>query len=556
ASSVPTAVPSSMPAPTLAPTVNSTPSSAPSAVIGPGSQTPTPGPYEQPPAGLSPTSASLDQVLALFKQGMGTAVKPVQTRREVDQINAYGLTGIYTEADAGNDFIETTQLGPTVTESGESNGQKWAMNENGLVRLISGVHQEDVVTEQAVSDVVLGHPSDAVRLVGQVESPVAAYVIEVHPQGGRHEWYFIERATGRLVRIEQAEIDERAVTTFDDFRTTDGLIEAWHGHRSGVFPKNDVDWRITSLQFNGQVSPQELAIPRSRSDMVFPAAASSVRLPARFDDSDIIVRVVINGRGLDFELDSGASSIVVDRDVVRQLGLQTFGESTQSVAGTFDQSSAIVPEMHIGDLTMRNVVVDSLPFNYQEDESTRVVGLLGYDFLASIVAKVDYEHETVDAFDPASFAQPSGQLFQLPMALDDSVPMVGAAVGGGVGKAFAVDTGSPFVIVFPAFASAHQAEFQDVKIQEGREEIVPIIEASGVGGAIDLIPTTVSVFHFGAVGFEKFLVFQVLAAPSFEGEDTDGLVGYEFLQYFTVFFDYRDGLLLLQPNSLLTNPNG
>ena len=36
---------------------------------------------------------------------------------------------------------------------------------------------------------------------------------------------------------------------------------------------------------------------------------------------------------------------------------------------------------------------------------------------------------------------------------------------------------------------------------------------------------------------------------AFEGQDTDGLIGYDFLKFFTVYFDYRDSEIYLQPNA-------
>jgi hypothetical protein len=132
------------------------------------------------------------------------------------------------------------------------------------------------------------------------------------------------------------------------------------------------------------------------------------------------------------------------------------------------------------------------------------------------------------------------------------VPMVDASIGGAVGHYFAVDTGSPWVAVFSAFIDAHPDQLESNVTGKAQKQNLFVIVASGVGGQLGLVPTQVDDFHFGGVDFQRFTVMQVIAAPSFEGEDTDGLIGYEFLQYFTVYFDYNDQLLILQPNSLLT----
>jgi hypothetical protein len=514
--------------------------------------TPSPGPYEKPPPGIKPVTTTLADVLALFRSGLGKPTQKIVAQREAGTISDSGLSGTYGYIAHGDDHVESRQLGPMLTRAGDFDGQEWEMNENGYVRLISGVHQSDEASEAAVTQSLTGGSTQYLKLLGEVDTPVSAYVIDVNPRGGRHQWYFIERTTGRLVRVESASVDARLVETFDDFRTTGGVVTAWHWHESDGEATNDTDEHTTSLQYNVPVDSRELSIPTSAPSIVsFPQGMTSVRLPARMDGDKIIVRVTINGRGLDFALDSGSDAIVIDRDVVQQLGLATFGKRTASVAGTFEASNAVVPTMQIGDLTLHNAVVQSLPFYSYPGDYTKIVGLLGYDFLAGIVAKVNYQNGTVDAIDPNAFVHPSGDTFEISAALDDEVPMVQAVVGNGIGDYFAVDTGSPFVMIFSAFADAHPDDLQILTFGSKRSQYLFLIETQGVGGDVFLLPTVTKVFHFGGVAFNKFLVMQVLAAPSFQGEDTDGLIGYEFLQYFTVYFDYNESLLILQPNSLL-----
>jgi predicted aspartyl protease len=286
--------------------------------------------------------------------------------------------------------------------------------------------------------------------------------------------------------------------------------------------------------------------------MHFPTGVTDVRLPARFDDGGvIIVRLTINGRGLDFQLDSGAAGIVLDADVAQQLGLPTFGQLTAATAGTYKASQTIVPQVQIGDLTMNDVAIDCLPFNAQPDRHTRIVGLLGYDFFAGAVVKVDYEHQTVDAYDPAAFPALKGEFFEMPIELDDRQPMVTARLGDAEGGTFIVDTGAFGVLVFPPFVDAHRQDLSYEVFGFGSFTFMPLIFSSGVGGQVGLRPMIASAFHFADVGFDDFEVYEAVAKSDFVGEDNDGLIGYEFLRYFNVYFDYKDSMLLFQPNGLL-----
>jgi hypothetical protein len=351
------------------------------------SPTPTTNPIDQPPPGITPTKITKTQVLQRYRASIGSRSVKTQTRIETDAVTAYGLTGTYKEVESGDDYVESQSLGPVLVSNGKFHGQRWRYDENGYTRIVSGVNQENLISSRTVQQSILGESTKFVTLIGQVQSPLQAYVVEVHPPGGRHEWLFFDKATGQLDREELAMVDRRVVLTYDDFRATNGLQSPWHQHRSDGYAANEMDYRVTSLEYGTAIKSSDLAIPMSKAKVEFPTVAQSVRLPARFSFGDIIIRVTIAGRGLDFALDSGAGSIVIDRDVAKSLGLQTYGESTLSVAGTFEQSTAIVPAMHIGDLTMHDVFVHSLPFHYQRDQKTKIVGLLGYDFLAGIVAK-------------------------------------------------------------------------------------------------------------------------------------------------------------------------
>ena len=506
-------------------------------------------PADEAPPGIVPTKTTLAQVLAAYEASRGKTVDSVKTAREADTLSAYGESGTYTEIDSGDDYIETTQIGPTSTSSGRVHGQRWARNENGYTRLMSGTHEEDERSDQALEDALHGKSSGSVRVLGQVATPIAATVVEVNPQAGRHEWLFFETSTGRLVRREESRLGHRRVWTFDDFRTTDGVTEPWHQHLYDGYPGNDIDVRTEHLAYDGPVSPSELAMPATTSPLHFPQGVTDVRLPARIENGAIIVRLWIGGRGLDFQLDSGSSGIALDPSVARQLGLTTFGERSRTIAGTFEASSAIVPQIRIGSLSLDDVKIDCLPFDYEMDRQTRVVGLLGYDFFAGAVVKIDYDAGTVDAYDPASFSPPGAGAYRVPMNLDDAVPTVKATLGGSDADDFIVDSGSVFVVVFQAFSKAHSADLPPVSYTIADKTYFPLVTAQGVGGLFSLQPVTIKRFVVGDV-FDDFQAYDVAqSAQEFQGEDDDGLLGYQFLRYFNVFFDYKDSVMILQPNA-------
>jgi hypothetical protein len=72
--------------------------------------------------------------------------------------------------------------------------------------------------------------------------------------------------------------------------------------------------------------------------------------------------------------------------------------------------------------------------------------------------------------------------------------------------------------------------------------------SEGVGGETRLKPTQVGVFQIGGVRFEDWMVYTMPDNQVQQAEDFDGLIGYDFLRYFTVVFDYADSMIYLEPN--------
>jgi hypothetical protein len=505
---------------------------------------------EEPPPGLRQTGATLTQVLERYDQAAGKALH--ETRAEQWSVAERGLTGTYAETDSGDDYCATLTLGPFVTMSGRRHGQSWRQDENGLTILRQDIHQKTAVSEKALG-YALDHPQapgPGISLLGEATQPVDAYVVQIHPDGGRLVWLFFDAATGLIDRDESVIAERRIVTQYDDFRTTGGITEAWHHRVSDGRPANDEDWTLTTLRFDAPVTDAALAIPPDRRALVeFPAGATVVHLPARIVNGKVIVRLTVQGRGLDFLLDSGAGDIAFDADVAASLHLQPIGKATQEIAGQFDRSRAIVPLINVGQLVMRDVVVSTIPFQASPDVSTRVVGLLGFDFFKNAVVRVDYEHGTVDAYDPAGFSPPPSAV-TLPVALDDGVPLVSATVGEDRGDHFILDTGSAYTIIFSGFAADHPDAVADQGGGSADARVGMGVSARGVGGQIRLVPTELKVFRFAGTDFEYFKAYVTVAARALEREDEDGLIGVPTLQRFVVYFDYSRQRVALIRNGL------
>jgi hypothetical protein len=259
--------------------------------------------------------------------------------------------------------------------------------------------------------------------------------------------------------------------------------------------------------------------------------------------ADPVVRVTINGRKLDMLLESTENGMTLDDQVAKELGLTTYGPYEKDEKGHPYPTRSIIPSMDVGALHMTDVVVACRHLHSFESGGQKIVGSLGYDFLANAVVEIDYPHHSVKAFEPVQFLPPADSV-PTPVNIDDGIPFVSAQVGGSLGDYFLLDTTSPFTLIFPSFWQAHP---EDVKDQgRGRETNFRFFYSKDS----TLKATQLKALYFGGVRFDEWLAYEVTDPAFFEGVDSDGIIGCDFLQYFNVFFDYPQHLVYLEPNGV------
>src|SRR5579863_4418514 len=495
-----------------------------------------PGASDGPPVGISPVTIKLQTVLDDNDTANGGLQHRSVTDIESGTITAYGLTGTYRHVfvglHSGDDYSETESLGPFTTEEGQYGGQRWRQNENGITNVLqNAVRSDDVDARSYVAD--NENPKNEVTLLGEVTTPVDAYVVQDSPPGSVPFWTFYDKKTGLVDRIEVGFLNDRRIITFDDYRTADGIQEAWHTHMSGDNSGNDYDSRITSDKYGVPVTSADISIPQTRQGFVtFPAGVAQVDLPSdiAIDDvgygitfADPLVRVTINGRGLDMLLDSSNNGMSIDPAVAKQLGLATYGPYDKDDHGNWYPSRSIIGSLTIGSLQMKNVYVDLSPESRFETNGSKAVGSIGYDFLANAVVSIDYIKRTVTAYDPIQFVPPADSV-PTPTNIDDGIPFVSAQIGDSIGDNFVVDTTSPATTIYPDFWEAHP---DDVKDEGGGVSLNAEYFIDP-----DVKATQLRSLTFGGVRFDDFNAFEYKDLQAMEGVSVDGDIGYDFLKYF------------------------
>jgi hypothetical protein len=505
------------------------------------------------PPGIEPTTVSLSSVLAAYRRASGTVAPGRPDTRVLRWTIAIGgMTGTETALQSGSDERTDTILGPAHEAAGTLGGRGWSMNANGEVVMERGIHRGEQV-DDATFRAATG-PSSAIVLVGHMTEPFDAYVIKVDPTGGVLEYLYIDRATSLLDARAIHRHGHSDLVTYDDYRTTLGVTTAWHAQDSIDDGRQVEDYRLQDIALGVPVDPSQLAIPQSKSIVAFSAPRST--LPGRIIGDRIILPIKIGGRVVNLQLDSGAAGIALDRGVVEALGYTEYGRVIGETAGTYVESDAVIPSMTLGTLTMQNVHVRAIPFGDLANGDTPVAGLLGFDFIDSVVLHIDYVNGSVEAIDPQAFTPPPAAV-SIPIALDDEIPAISARIGPATGLRFLVDTGADRSILFPSFASAHADALVDHGLGAEMEASFPFLsDFEGVGGEVSYRPIELGPLTVAPWTYEKWLFFLTQDASKFELDDYDGILGQDLLRYYDLYLDYPHSRILLVPNSRYTDRFG
>nr|MDP9106711.1 retroviral-like aspartic protease family protein [Candidatus Eremiobacteraeota bacterium] len=334
-------------------------------------------------------------------------------------------------------------------------------------------------------------------------------------------------------------------TTYDDVRDDGGRVFAHRWHVDNTVAQTTSDSRVTEFA-PGDVADAELERPPSRRALVtFPDGVTSADLPADFAEH-VYVAVRIGETNVDFVLDTGASGIVVDANVARRIGLQLYGEHSHVVAGRATYARAAVPELHVGALTMRDVVVGVVPLGWTGRRGGRIGGLLGFDFLAQLGVTIDYERRRVTVVPSGAYAAPSApQTIALAARFGRGIPLVTASFDGAVAERIGLDTGaSGSFLLFDYFTRRNPSALP----QGPTTGFDGPGAQTGVGGPFSTSLVLAGTIELGTFALPAVLGARVTSERSY-AQDIDGVIGDNVLRWFTVGFDYAHERVYLTPNA-------
>ena len=472
-----------------------------------------------------------DALRAKIAVAAGTPLPASVTQRHE---TSAGLSGTQTIYRSGDDFREVDLEGSFHSEEGRLEKQSWYQNANGQTVL-----NEPPPGNEAAEG--------AVTTVKRVAKPVDAFLISTLTPSGIGTRDYVDPMTNHLIRREIVRPASTTTFSYDDFRTTNGYTSAWHWTRTDGRRANDGEFWVDAVTARA-VTAAELAIPDPRRALIeFPADEKSVELPVDLVNDQFVVHVTVNGRKLNFILDTGAAGIMIDDDIARSLGLKPLQTMTNGEnAGAIQESATIIPALDVGPLKMHDVVAFTITAMNQHLGGNRISGLLGFDFIAELALGLDYKNGRVTALSGARAHLTAGPgAYALDVRVGNGAPYTDVTINGALGEHFIIDTGASLALnVTDYFARLHPKALVD----EGGGGHERDMQFSGAGGDINVSPYQLADVALGKLHFKDFVAFRMTSRKQYGGV-FDGMIGSQVLRYFTVWLDYDHSQVILIENS-------
>jgi len=291
-----------------------------------------------------------------------------------------------------------------------------------------------------------------------------------------------------------------------------------------------------------------------------PAASSAARpMTIPIDvayDNHVFVKVCAGDLPLDFILDTGASMNFFDLHTAERLGLKLGNGFTGTGAGPGSIAGAQLEgaSVRFAGSSLTQSVSGALDFSRMSRGSgRRLGGMLGYEFIRRFVVAIDYVKRELRLYDARTFHY-EGPGTPIPLIFLDNQPHVMAEVrladGGTVKGRMVVDVGSGGALLLTKpFADENHL----------RERIGPTLHrrtGAGVGGPVTSDVGRVETLRVGRVEISRPVTALAGAeAGNFSGNDEwIGNIGGDILRRFTVFLDYANKRMILEPHAGTSEP--
>jgi predicted aspartyl protease len=285
-----------------------------------------------------------------------------------------------------------------------------------------------------------------------------------------------------------------------------------------------------------------------------PKVRSSYRIPFELTNNLVILQGSINGsKPLDFILDTGASTSVINDSRAKQLGLKLEGkEDAITQGGSIEASFIKGVSLSLSGVEFPKMTLAAIRLSGLEAGlGRRVDGILGYEVFNRFVVEIDYASRIVTFYEPQGYKY-SGRGEVIPISVEDNTPFVVGRITGPkpIEGNFLIDTGAPGILnIAGPFAAKH-------KLLDSVPHTISITSGALLAGRSSGKIGRLKGFQMGSFIMKTPVANFSQDTGGTEGEEASteygGLIGGEILRRFKLIADYSGKRIILESNRSLS----
>lgn len=488
-------------------------------------------PQPSPPPSSQPLP-SVDSIFAHHHGAMGRLPSLIATWSGTIVDNGQAAKYEITAARDGR-FRRTFTLPLTQLNDGSNLYLDWVQDENGNVQTFPAQRHQSMDSRLVrLNDLRFESHGSSVTGIVTINGR-KAYAVSIAMQGTNALVYF-DVQTGLL---DGSDVGPETIR-YPSYRRFQGVAVPTDIVESG--PNENVSITVDSVDFVREVRGEFDSPPQRRPS--FPTGSTQVSISFDSPRGLIVCPALVNGHPSRFILDSGSTTSIIDADAAKRLNLTTGGVSHVEGAALLTGTVARMDTLNLGGVVFAPLFVQAIPLQLPSRlQHERIDGVLGYDVLAPLVARIAFSRYELRLIQASSFSY-TGNGAVLTIDTTKRIPLISATIGNKDQGTFTVDTGSSAsFVLYPEFANLHRSDF--VNPYESDPNI-----ASGAGGDMPTRLYQITRLSLGKYDLSDVVTEVIMREEGAFGASTsDGLIGSGALaQFDAVFLDYGNNRLILE----------
>ena len=445
-------------------------------------------------------------------------------------------------------FVDSYQTGPVSGANGYDGEQAWVREPSGTVAWQGGGDTLQLAVNESYRDRNLWWRAD--RGGARISVPQTRHVGErdydvltVTPPGGKPFEAWFDAHTHLLARTVEQQVTLTVTTDYRDYAPVDGvqLARQWVVD-DGSGATHQQRYTLRLARFLPPRDAAAYAKPKVElHDYSLAGGAHETTVPFQLINNHIYAPVSINGsKPLNFIFDTGGHDILTPA-TAQLLGIKAIGSQTATGAGdkTAQSGLARVETIRVGAATLSRQPVAVLQFS-TASEGVDEQGMIGYEFFARFVTRIDYGRHLLTFIDKRYF-DPKDAGTPVRFRFFGQFPEVLGSYDGMAGR-FGIDTGARNTLSLTRpFAAQNQ-------LREREPHGIEALTGWGVGG-----PSHGYVFRGKELVLDGVKIASPLTEFSIDKGGAGGVdafpnnVGGGLLKRFVVTLDYAHQLIYLKP---------